>query len=85
MQLEDISEAIRPHPYLITWAIVVLLLFAIRRYQSRPTEFFYNKKDPLFNEFLAKSNITKMVYKPHPAALTPLLQGITLLAHERVY
>ena len=48
-------------------------------------EFFYNKKDSLFNEFLAKSNITKMIYKPYLTGVLPLMHAVTFLLHERVY
>ena len=73
------------HPFLTAWLVWLLLLIVVRKYQSRPMEFFYNKKDPLFNEFLAKSNITKMVYKPFLTGPIPILQAVTYLIHERVY
>ena len=65
--LSDITALNAPESenLLLVLVTVVLILYTIAWMQSSPMKFFYSEKNELLNEFLEKTNIRKMTYRPN--------------------
>ena len=51
--------------YLKVVGVVISACFLIRAWESGPLTFYYDRENKLMTEFLEKSNIKKMVFKPY--------------------
>lgn len=69
------------------WKVVasaILICFLIAKYQARPMKMYYNSKDKLMKEFIEKTNIKNMIFRPFFLCLTPFSQTAMVLLVENI-
>ena len=78
----NITEIATDFSYWKIAATILLVLFAIAQYQTRSMKFTYNVKDKLMKEFVEKSNIRNIKFRPYFLCLEPFGQTVFLIALE---
>ena len=63
--------------------IIICKLLSIR--QTSQLKFHYNRSNRLMSEFIGRSKITQLVYRPYWLSITPFLQALTFLFCEEMY
>ena len=69
------------------WFLRAILIFClvakiIAKWQTRGLELVYDKSNPLFQEFVEKSNIKKLRFEPYFLGLSPFFQSFFYLIAE---
>ena len=62
--------------------IILCKLLSIR--QTTQLKFHYNRSNRLMTEFIGRSKITQLVYRPYWLSISPLLQALTYLFSEEM-
>jgi hypothetical protein len=83
--LDFIYALLDDYFYSKLFLLFLLICRIVTYFQQGPLTFHYDKKNRLFEEFLAKSAVTKLVYKPYFVAFTPAIMVLNYLLVEIFY
>jgi len=62
--------------------VLVVLIKATSMWQRSPLTLYYNKKNRLMSEFIEKTKVSQLEYRPYWLCVTPFLQTLVFILTE---
>ena len=78
------SDSFKDYFYLKVLLVGIILCKLLSNKQTTSLKFHYNRSSRLMTEFIGRSKITQLVYRPYWLAITPFLQAVTYIISEEM-